>query len=167
MSALFDSSPLLAFGLAAGAIVIAPGPGQALVLTRTVQDGVRDGLLTALGLEIGTLLHTAAAAFGLSAILATSAAAFSVVEYLGAANLVFLGMAARRQAGRKPAPLETGEAARAFAVLGLLGDSTVALLGARARARLLRAPAWAAWRERVTGVVLVGLGLRLALRSRR
>jgi len=215
MNSLFDSSSLVAFGLAAGALVIAPGPGQALVLTRTLQGGVRDGLLTAAGLEIGTLVHTGAAAFGLSAILATSAAAFSVVKYLGAAYLVFLGIAAWRQAGRQPTVLETAESTRtpghhllahaavtgvlnpkvalfflaflpqfvnplhghvllqflilglAFAVLGLVGDSTVALLGARARARLLRAPSWAAWRERVTGVILIGLGLRLALLSRR
>lgn len=92
MPAPFAESTLFAFGVAAAAIVAAPGPGQALVLTRTLQGGTRRGIWTAFGLEIGTVVHTFAAALGLSAILATSAMAFAIVKYLGAAYLMWLGI---------------------------------------------------------------------------
>ena len=84
MTSLIDLPTFAAFAAAAAALGAAPGPGQALVLTRTFQGGARDGLLTAAGLEIGTLIHTVAAALGISAILATSAVAFDVVKYAGA-----------------------------------------------------------------------------------
>lgn len=96
MPALFAPDTLLAFSVAAAAIVAAPGPGQALVLTRTLQGGTRPGIWTAFGLELGTVVHTFAAALGLSAILATSAMAFAIVKYLGAAYLVWLGIRAFR-----------------------------------------------------------------------
>src|SRR5512134_516583 len=99
MDPLFDPRTYLAFTLAACALVAAPGPGQALVLTRTFQGGVRDGVLTAAGLEIGTLIHAVAAALGLSAILATSALAFDLVKYLGAGYLIVLGVSAWRRPG--------------------------------------------------------------------
>lgn len=98
MLALFSASTLFTFGVAAAAIVAAPGPGQALVLTRTLEGGIRPGLWTAFGLEIGTIVHTFAAAVGLSAILATSAMAFAIVKYLGAAYLLWLGIRAFRSA---------------------------------------------------------------------
>ncbi|HXI20455.1 MAG TPA: LysE family translocator, partial [Gemmatimonadales bacterium] len=110
MTALFDPAAFATFALAATALVVAPGPGQALVLTRTFQGGARDGLLTAAGLEIGTLIHTLAASVGLSAILATSATAFNVVKYLGAGYLVVLGIAAWRKAGHIPARAESDAA---------------------------------------------------------
>jgi threonine/homoserine/homoserine lactone efflux protein len=97
---LFDTATLMAYCIAAIALVIAPGPGQALILARTVEGGTRAGVLTALGLEIGTLVHTLAAALGLSVILATSATAFTVVKYAGAAYLVALGSIAIWHAGR-------------------------------------------------------------------
>jgi hypothetical protein len=71
---LGDPAELLVYALA---LAIAAGPGQALVLTRTVEGGTR-GLLTSLGLQIGTLLHTLAAALRPSTILSTSAPAYAV-----------------------------------------------------------------------------------------
>jgi threonine/homoserine/homoserine lactone efflux protein len=93
---MFDSATLLAYLVAVIAIVLAPGPGQALVLTRTIGGGRDAGLATTLGLNIGTLVHTLAAAFGLSAILSTSAVAFAVVKYVGAVYLIYLGIQALR-----------------------------------------------------------------------
>jgi len=88
---LFDASTLGAYLAVAVALIAAPGPGQALVMARTLQGGARAGLLTSLGLNLGTLTHTVAAALGLSAVLMASATAFTVVKLLGAVYLLFLG----------------------------------------------------------------------------
>jgi len=88
---LFDASTLGAYLAVAVALIAAPGPGQALVMARTLQGGARAGLLTSLGLNVGTLTHTVAAALGLSAVLMASATAFTVVKLLGAVYLLFLG----------------------------------------------------------------------------
>jgi threonine/homoserine/homoserine lactone efflux protein len=101
---MFETTALLTYLVAALALVVAPGPGQALVVARTLEGGTRAGLWTGLGLEIGTLAHTVAAAFGLSAILATSATAFAVLKYAGAAYLVVLGVLALRNARRAAPP---------------------------------------------------------------
>src|SRR6478736_2616112 len=85
------------FLLASIALILVPGPAQALVIANSISLGGRAGALTAVGLNIGTLFHTAAAALGLSAILATSALAFSVVKYAGAAYLLYLGLRALRE----------------------------------------------------------------------
>lgn len=95
----FDVATLVAYSAACVLLIAAPGPGQALIIARTLSGGTRDGVLTAFGLQIGTLVHTIAAALGLSAILATSATAFSVVKYAGAVYLVALGVLALRRAG--------------------------------------------------------------------
>lgn len=87
---MFDSMTLITFLVASVAIIIAPGPAQALALTRTLGEGRAAGAMTALGLNVGTLAHALAAALGLSAILATSAVAFGVVKYVGAAYLIYL-----------------------------------------------------------------------------
>ena len=76
---------------AATLLAIVPGPGMLYVLARTLAGGKREGVLSSLGTFLGGLVHVLAAASGLSLILATSAVAFSVVKYAGAAYLVFLG----------------------------------------------------------------------------
>ena len=96
----FDAATLIAYCAACALLIISPGPGQALIIARAVEGGARAGVLTAIGLQIGTLVHTVAAALGLSAILATSAAAFTVVKYAGAAYLIVLGILTLRRAGR-------------------------------------------------------------------
>ena len=88
---LFDATTIGADLAVAVALIAAPGPGQALVMARTLQGGARAGLLTSLGLNLGTLTHTVAAALGLSAVLMASATAFTVVKLLGAVYLLFLG----------------------------------------------------------------------------
>jgi threonine/homoserine/homoserine lactone efflux protein len=83
------------FGLflaAALLLAITPGPGMLYVLARSLAGGRKEGALSSLGTFAGGLVHVFAAAFGLSAILATSAIAFSVVKYAGAAYLIYLGM---------------------------------------------------------------------------
>jgi len=71
---------------------ITPGQDTLYIVGRTLAQGRRAGLLSVLGISTGSVIHTLAAAFGLSAILATSATAFTVVKLAGAGYLVYLGM---------------------------------------------------------------------------
>lgn len=104
---LFDASTLLAYLAAATVLVLVPGPGTAWIVAQAAVGGTARGLRAGLGLETATLLHAAAAGAGLSAVLATSALAFEVVKYAGAAYLVWLGLRtwrARPDGAVGPAP---------------------------------------------------------------
>jgi threonine/homoserine/homoserine lactone efflux protein len=83
---------LLTFLIAAAILAVTPGPGIAYVVARAVAGGRSEGLASCLGTGIGGMLHVLAAALGLSLIVAQSAVAFSVVKYLGAAYLIYLGL---------------------------------------------------------------------------
>lgn len=83
---------LLAFLMTALLLAVTPGPGIAYVVARTVAGGRREGLASCLGTGLGGLLHVAAAALGLSLLVARSATAFGLVKWLGAAYLVYLGL---------------------------------------------------------------------------
>ena len=87
-----DLSTFAVFLLAALTLAVIPGPGMLYVLARTLRGGKREGILSTLGTGVAGVLHTLAAALGVSAILATSALAFAVVKWLGAAYLVYLGV---------------------------------------------------------------------------
>ena len=92
---MLDSSPMLpslAFFIAALVLAVTPGPGIAYVVARTAAGGRGEGWASCVGTGMGGLLHVAAAALGLSVLLAQSAAAFSVVKYIGAGYLVYLGV---------------------------------------------------------------------------
>lgn len=83
----------LAWFVASGLLLnIMPGPDSLLIMTRSAAQGWRAGSAAALGIGTGTLVHVLAAALGLSAILATSAAAFTVVKLLGAAYILYLAV---------------------------------------------------------------------------
>jgi threonine/homoserine/homoserine lactone efflux protein len=104
-----DLPTLALFSLASLALVAVPGPSVLYVVTRSVSQGRRAGLVSMLGIEAGGLVHVAAAALGLSALLASSATAFTVVKYAGAAYLILLGLR-KLAAGEE---LEVGTARRA------------------------------------------------------
>ena len=89
---MIDSHRFTLFLGAATLLAIAPGPGMLYVLARTLAGGRREGVLSSLGTFLGGLVHVLAAATGLSIVLATSATAFAVVKYAGAAYLVYLGV---------------------------------------------------------------------------
>ena len=93
---LLDGTHLALFLSAALILAITPGPGMLYVLGRTLHGGRREGVLSALGTLVGGSFHVVAAALGLSAILATSAIAFAIVRYAGAAYLIYLGIAMLR-----------------------------------------------------------------------
>jgi threonine/homoserine/homoserine lactone efflux protein len=87
-----DASTFALFVAAALALLLVPGPAVLYVVARSVDQGRPAGLASVLGVGIGSLVHIAFAAVGLSALLASSAAAFSVVKWLGAAYLIWLGL---------------------------------------------------------------------------
>ncbi len=71
---------------------LTPGPDTVYILGRSIAQGREAGIASALGISVGSIFHTCAAALGLSAILATSAMAFSVIKLMGGAYLIFLGI---------------------------------------------------------------------------
>jgi threonine/homoserine/homoserine lactone efflux protein len=85
-------SALLIFISAAALLLAIPGPAIFYIVGRSIGHSRNAGLVSALGIGVGTLIHTAAAAIGLSALLVSSATAFSVVKYIGAAYLIYLGV---------------------------------------------------------------------------
>ena len=87
-----DATTYGLFVAAALALLLVPGPAVFYVVARSVEGGRTTGLVSVLGVELGTLVHVVFAAAGLSAILASSATAFAIVKWLGAAYLVFLGL---------------------------------------------------------------------------
>ena len=87
-----EPSTLAVFVLAAVALLITPGPAVLYIVARSVEQGRWAGLVSALGVHVGTLVHVAAAALGLSALLVSSALAFDIVKYLGALYLIYLGV---------------------------------------------------------------------------
>jgi threonine/homoserine/homoserine lactone efflux protein len=92
---MMPSSPTLVLFLAAAlALLIVPGPAVLNIVACSLTRGRRAGIACVLGTEAATLIHTTAAALGLSALLMSSALAFSTVKYLGAAYLVYLGLRA-------------------------------------------------------------------------
>lgn len=90
-----------AFILVVLVLFLIPGPAVLLTLTQTVKGGLRAGIITGVGIAVGDLIHTIAAVLGLSAILMTSALAFEMVKYLGAAYLIFLGIKAFLEKAKK------------------------------------------------------------------
>jgi len=79
--------------LMAGVLLnITPGPDMALIIARSTQHGTRAGIVAALGVGVGAFIHIAAAAIGISALLVASAWAFTVLKWIGAAYLMYLGI---------------------------------------------------------------------------
>ncbi len=91
MASLLPLNTLPLFLMASLILLLTPGPAVLYIVARSVDQGRRAGLVSVLGIELANLTHAIAAALGLSAILWSSAAAFNVVKYLGAAYLIYLG----------------------------------------------------------------------------
>jgi threonine/homoserine/homoserine lactone efflux protein len=97
---MIDPALFALFLFAALAIALSPGPGMLYVAGRTLSGGREEGMASSLGTGVGGLVHVAAGALGVSAVIAASAAAFTVLKLAGAAYLVVLGI----QAWRAPDP---------------------------------------------------------------
>ncbi|MBN2501950.1 MAG: LysE family translocator [Anaerolineales bacterium] len=83
---------LFLFIISALILLLTPGPAVLYIITRSVDQGRKAGMASVLGVELGNSVHVLAATLGLSAILLTSALAFNIVKYVGAAYLIYLGV---------------------------------------------------------------------------
>jgi threonine/homoserine/homoserine lactone efflux protein len=199
---------LSSFFLAALALNLAPGPDMTYVAARTLAQGRRAGIVSALGIAVGCLFHILAAAAGVAVLLRAVPQAYTVVRLVGAAYLIYLGVGLVRGSGqveegatiavasdaaifrqgvvtnilnpkvalfflaflpqfvdpsRGPAGLQTLALGFYFDVQGTAINVGVACLAGGARSALA-GPRARAWMQRLSGLVLVGLGLRLAAR---
>ena len=93
---MFEPAKFALFVAVSWALIISPGPDMIYVITRGMTHGRRAGMLSAIGVVCGILVHTTAAAFGLTLLLQTSAFAFLFVKVMGAAYLLYLGINAWR-----------------------------------------------------------------------
>jgi threonine/homoserine/homoserine lactone efflux protein len=206
-----DLHSLLLFLAAGLALNFTPGPDMLYVAARGASEGRPAGVVSALGIGAGTLVHITLVALGLAALLVAVPVAYLVVRIGGAIYLIYLGVRALRSRTSlalqrvEPAPLWTvfrqgvitnvlnpkvalfflaflpqfvdpsrGNPALQVVALGLLFDTTgtlvnlgVALGSSRAAARLRATGRVAAALHKVTGILFIGLGLRLAFASRR
>lgn len=124
-----EPSTFVVFVAAAVALLVVPGPAVIFIVTRSVTHGRRGGLVSVLGVHTGSVVHVAAAALGVSALLATSATAFSVVKYVGAAYLIFLGVQrllrrGHAEEGTRVPPLAPARLYRQGIVVNVLNPKT-------------------------------------------
>lgn len=126
---------LLAFAVVVVVLVAVPGPSVVFTISRALTAGRRVSLLTVLGNAGGVLMQVVATAAGMGALVARSAAAYSVVRYIGAAYVVYLGIQAIRHrramaealARRRP-PVTSRRAVRDGFVVGVTNPKTIAIL---------------------------------------
>jgi threonine/homoserine/homoserine lactone efflux protein len=112
---MMEPTALLLFLLAATALAVTPGPGIFYVAARTLAGGRGDGLASSFGTAFGGLIHVAAGALGVSALVMASAQAFTVLKLAGAIYLVWLGLRTIREARAElPEASASGGASRAF-----------------------------------------------------
>ena len=91
---IVEPSTLAVFSAAALALLVVPGPAVTYIVAQSISHGRSAGLASVAGVHAGTMVHIVAATAGLSALLVSSALAFDVVKYLGAAYLILLGIRA-------------------------------------------------------------------------
>jgi threonine/homoserine/homoserine lactone efflux protein len=164
VAAMPDPSRLALFVGAALLLLVVPGPSVLYIVTQSVSHGRRAGIASVAGITTGTLVHIAAATVGLSALLASSALAFDVVKYLGAAYLIAVGI--RRLAGlereREPHVRRTRDFGRLYRqgiVVNVLNPKT-ALFFLAFLPQFVDADRGAVWSQVVVfGLVFVALGL--------
>lgn len=203
----------LIFALASLVLNITPGNDMLYVATRSTSQGVKAGIVSALGIAGGCIVHLLAAVIGLSAIIANSALAFDIIKYAGAVYLVYLGVRsiASRQnkfsinnkVERKSLPSlfwqgvltnvlnpkvalfflaflpqfihpERGNTSLQILLLGLwfnfsgtVVNCVVALLFGKLGNWLADKQAFIKWQNKITGLLLIGLGIKVALSSRK
>jgi len=159
-----DASTFLLFAAASLAFLAIPGPSVFYIVTRSLAQGRRAGVTSMLGVQAGGLVHVVAAAIGVSALIASSATAFTIVKYAGAAYLILLGIRKLRSRGEAE-ELELGGPAsgrRLFwqgAVVNLLNPKTALFFLAFLPQFVDPSAGPVAPQMLVLGTLLVGLGV--------
>ena len=124
-----ELSTLALFVGAAFVLLVVPGPAVMYIVARSIDQGRLAGVVSVLGIQLGTLVHVAAATLGISALLMSSALAFDVVKYLAAAYLVYLGLRTllSREASQRQEVVERSRLSRIFwqgALVNVLNPKT-------------------------------------------
>jgi threonine/homoserine/homoserine lactone efflux protein len=135
----------LVFTIASLVFIATPGQDMILVMSRSVAQGAAAGVVTAAGVSVGLVGHTALATLGLGAILRTSEWLFVALKFVGAAYLIYLGIALLRTR-------------QSTLPVGFFAGKLSAWLRSR--------PGVLTWAFRSSGAILVGLGVRLAFERR-
>ena len=89
---MFSLTTIGLFAFASFLLAISPGPDIVYIATQSIAQGRNTGLVSALGINAGVLVHTLVDALGISALIAASAVAFNIVKYAGAAYLIYIGV---------------------------------------------------------------------------
>ncbi len=126
---MIDPATLLTYVAIVLGFVFIPGPATLLTIARATSSGTKAGIATGAGIAAGDVIHTVMAIIGISAIIATSAVLFSLIKYLGAAYLIYLGLRAILEkstpdlgAGRLP--ISPGRAFRQAVLAEVLNPKT-------------------------------------------
>ena len=161
---MIDQATLIAYVAIVLGFVFIPGPATLLTVTVATSSGTRVGIATGLGIAVGDIIHTAMAVLGISAIILASALLFSLIKYLGAAYLIYLGL--RAIFTRQPAALNENPsriaATRAFrqAILAELLNPKTALFFLAFLPQFVRPENGSVLLQlTVLGIILVLLGL--------
>jgi len=208
-----EINTFLLFAFASLVLNITPGADMLYVATRSASQGVKAGIVSALGIMAGCVVHLVAAVAGLSAIIANSATAFSIVKYLGAAYLIYLGLktffSTQNKFDLKTVPgkislsrvfwqgvatnvlnpkvalfflaflpqfvdINSGEVkwqilllGTWFNISGTIVNILVALVFGRMGNWFAKRQWFINWQNKITGLVLLGLGIKVALSSRK
>lgn len=128
-SNVIDPGLLLTYALIVLGFVFVPGPATLLTVARATTSGTRVGIATGAGITAGDFLHTIMAVVGISAVIAASATLFSIVKFLGAAYLVYLGLRAIFEKapvdlGQGRVPITAGQAFRQAILAEVLNPKT-------------------------------------------
>ena len=210
---MIDLNDFLLFAFASLMLNITPGNDMIYVATRSTSQGVKAGIVSALGIAGGCIVHLFAAVIGLSALIASSAIAFDIIKYLGAAYLIYLGIKAflsrqnnfsiENKAEKSSLPKlfwqgvftnvlnpkvalfflaflpqfihpEKGNTGLQILLLGLwfnfsgtIVNSIVAVLFGKLGNWFANKQGFIKWQNKITGILLVTLGIKVALSSRK
>lgn len=201
------------FALTGLLLNLTPGNDMLYVIARSSGQGTKAGVVSAIGIGAGCIIHILAAVVGLSALIAQSATAFDIIKYIGAAYLVYLGVKSllskkhsikidqnlKKLSYKKifwqgfitnvlnpkvalfflaflpqfinihkgNASLQILFLGAWFDFVGTIVNVLVALLFGKIGALLSKSPKFIQWQERITGTILIALGIKVALSSKK
>ena len=152
------------FLIASLVLLLTPGPAVLYIVSRSVQHGRSAGIVSVVGIHAGTIVHIAAAAIGISALVVSSALAFAIVKGLGAAYLIWMGIRTfltRDFASEAPAPSKSS-LSRAFRdgfVVNVLNPKTAIFFLAFLPQFIDPARGLVHWQIMVLGLTFMALGI--------